>query len=240
MKMEFKSFFATPIKENEVEGLASTYGNIDHVGDVVERGAYSRTISRFNEHGKGLPFLAHHRTDRPIGRIKELKDTSEGLWFKAEFSKSHDGQNVREQFLDGTLDSFSIGYRVLQKQADRINGKSVLRLKEIAVHEISAVTFPCNEMAVLSAVKGDIASSFPNLSLEDQQAVADFAASLAAKTANVDAEVQMAEVQQTIEESTALEEVVEAITSDTLSEDMLNELFEKHYLSYRIKKQIGR
>ncbi|EQB32534.1 HK97 family phage prohead protease [Sphingobium ummariense] len=40
-----KSFKAAPIRENEVEGLASTYGNIDHAGDIVERGAYARTLA---------------------------------------------------------------------------------------------------------------------------------------------------------------------------------------------------
>ena len=66
MTMQFltKSFKAAPIRENEVEGLASTYGNIDHAGDIVERGAYARTLDRFNGSRKGMPFLAHHRHDR--------------------------------------------------------------------------------------------------------------------------------------------------------------------------------
>ena len=225
MTMQFKSFKATPITENEVEGLASTYGNIDHAGDIVERGAYTRTLANFNNSKKSMPFLAHHRHDRPIGRIVELRDTDEGLWFKARFSDSHDGQNVRQQFLDGTLDSFSIGYRVIQKQADRVGNQKVLRLKEIALHEISAVTFPCNELAKLSAVKGDIASSFPNLSLEDQQRVADFAAHLEAMRSGL-----------TVEELTD-ELVTEAVKSVETEQDAE---FDNAWLSYKIKKYLGR
>ncbi|MBT0671272.1 HK97 family phage prohead protease [Novosphingobium profundi] len=231
MTMQFltKSFKAAPIKENEVEGLASTYGNIDHVGDIVERGAYARTIDAFNRSKKGMPFLAHHRHDRPIGRITELRDTDEGLWFRAEFSKSHDGQNVREQFLDGTLDSFSIGYRVLQKAADRVNGQKVLRLKEISLHEISAVTFPCNELATLSAVKGDISSSFPNLSLEDQQRVADFAAQLEANQIG------------SLSKNASNEEAQEAIKALELEQDeAMNRAFEDAFLAYRIKQTFNR
>lgn len=227
MTMLFKSFKAAPVQENEVEGLASTYGNIDHAGDIVERGAYQRTIDAFKNGKKGMPFLAHHRHDRPIGKIVELEDTVDGLWFKARFSNSHDGQNVREQFLDGTLDSFSIGYRVLQKQADRVNGQKVLRLKEIALHEISAVTFPCNELARLSAVKGDIASSFPNLSLEDQQRVADFAAYLEAKQAGITTDELM-------------DEVVEQAVKSIEEEDEFNMAFEDAFMAYRIKKAINR
>lgn len=228
MTMQFKSFKAAPIGDNEVEGLASTYGNIDHAGDIVERGAYTRTIDAFNSK-KRMPFLAHHRHDLPIGLITELKDSEEGLLFKARFSDSHDGQNVRAQFLDGTLDSFSIGYRVIQKQADRVNGQKVLRLKEIALHEISAVAFPCNELAKMSAVKGDIASSFPTLNLEDQQRVADFAAYLEAKQTGVSTDELM---------DVVVDQAVKALEAEQEAE--FNAALDNAWLSYRIKKQFNR
>jgi HK97 family phage prohead protease len=230
-----KSFKAGPISENEVEGLASVYDNIDHAGDVVERGAYKRTLDRFNANNKGLPFLAHHKTDRPIGKIIELRDSEEGLYFKARFSNSHDGQNVREQFLDGTLDSFSIGYRTLQKQADRIGDRKVLRLKEIALHEISAVTFPCNELAKLTAVKGDIASSFPNLSLEDQQLVADFAATLEGKQNNPSDPAVRIEIDATVAIEAAQALIDEAVRIETDAK-----AFEDHWIAYRIRQTLGR
>lgn len=229
-----KSFKAGPVSDNEVEGLASAYGNIDHAGDIVERGAYKRTLDRFNSSTKSMPFLAHHRHDKPIGRIIELRDSDEGLYFKARFSDSHDGQNVRSQFLDGTLDSFSIGYRVLQKQSDRVNDRKVLRLKEIALHEISAVTFPCNELAKLTAVKGDIASSYPDLSLEDQQLVADFAATLVCKSALSDEEV--AEV---IAEGEALLTAADEIVAAKQIADA-DLQFDDLWLAYQIKKRLGR
>ena len=243
-----KSFKAGPVSDNEVEGLASVYGNIDHAGDIVERGAYKRTLDRFQASAKGIPFLAHHRHDKPIGRILELRDSEEGLYFKARFSDSHDGQNVRSQFLDGTLDSFSIGYRVLQKQADRVNDRKVLRLKEIALHEISAVTFPCNELAKLTAVKGDIASSYPDLSLEDQQRVADFAATLMAKSVLTDEQVAEA----IVEGSEMLEKAAEAFgQSSAVHHDVVQALiattaeveqkqFDDLWLAYQIRKRLGR
>lgn len=243
-----KSFKAGPINDNEVEGLASVYGNIDHANDIVERGAYKRTLDRFNASTKGMPFLAHHRHDKPIGRIMELRDSDEGLYFKARFSDSHDGQNVRSQFLDGTLDSFSIGYRVLQKQSDCVNDRKVLRLKEIALHEISAVTFPCNELAKLTAVKGDIASSFPDLSLEDQQRVADFAATLMAKSVLTDEQVAeaIAEGSEMLEAAAEAfgrnsdnhADVAEALTEVAM--DLDQKQFEDFWLAYQIKKRLGR
>jgi len=242
-----KRFKAGPINDNEVEGLASAYGNIDHAGDIVERGAYKRTLDRFNASQKAMPFLAHHRHDKPIGRILELKDSDEGLYFKARFSDSHDGQNVRSQFLDGTLDSFSIGYRVLQKQADRLNDRKVLRLKEIALHEISAVTFPCNELAKLSAVKGNIASSFPDLSLEDQQRVADFAATLMAKSMLSDAEIAETvaaqnDMRQQANDASRSLALLTAVADTLETKEIANgeTRFDDLWLAYQIKKRLGR
>lgn len=231
-----KSFKAAPIRENEVEGLASTYGNIDHAGDIVERGAYARTLDRFNSSKKGMPFLAHHRHDRPIGKIMELRDSDEGLYFKARFSDSHDGQNVRQQFLDGTLDSFSIGYRVIQKQADRVKDRRVLRLKEIALHEISAVTFPCNELAIISAVKGTIAESYSDLSLEDQQRLADFAETLRSVATGTAHTELLDEVAVTTDE--IVEAAIKATEPD--DEETMAKAFEDAWLSYRIKQTFNR
>ena len=231
-----KSFKAAPIKENEVEGLASTYGNIDHAGDIVERGAYARTLDRFNSSKKGMPFLAHHRHDRPIGKIMELRDSDDGLYFKARFSDSHDGQNVRQQFLDGTLDSFSIGYRVIQKQADRVKDRPVLRLKEIALHEISAVTFPCNELAIISAVKGAISETYSDLSLEDQQRLADFAETLRSVASGTSHGDMLEEVALTTDEIVA--EAIKAAAPD--DEEEMAKAFEDAWLSYRIKQTFNR
>ena len=231
-----KSFKAAPIRENEVEGLASTYGNIDHAGDIVERGAYARTLDRFNSSKKGMPFLAHHRHDRPIGKIMELRDSDEGLYFKARFSDSHDGQNVRQQFLDGTLDSFSIGYRVIQKQADRVKDRRVLRLKEIALHEISAVTFPCNELAIISAVKGTIGETYSDLSLEDQQRLADFAETLRSVASSTSHGDMLEEVALTTDEIVA--EAIKASEPD--DEEAMAKAFEDAWLSYRIKQTFNR
>src|SRR5207245_6481254 len=56
-------------------GLASTYGNVDLGGDVVEPGAFQKTIT---DRGGEVPLLWSHDTRQPIGLAK-LKDTSMGL-----------------------------------------------------------------------------------------------------------------------------------------------------------------
>ncbi len=153
--LKYKSFKAQlSDNDNYVEGYASTYGNIDRVGDIVEKGAFAKTIETKNRSAP-VRFLWQHDGSRPIGVIEEFKDTAKGLWFRARFSNTTAGRDAREDFKSGTVDRFSIGYQVIQYKDDTVNGRRVKRLTELRLHEISAVTFPANELAMMTAVKAE-------------------------------------------------------------------------------------
>lgn len=145
----YKSFEASLVGDNKVEGYASTFGNIDRADDIVERGAFAKSLST----GKPVRFLKDHDPTKAIGKVERISEDTKGLHFLASFSKNSVAQETRQDLKDGVLDSFSIGYRPILTKSDNINGRRVTRLKEIALHEISVVTFPCNEQAVLTAVK---------------------------------------------------------------------------------------
>lgn len=55
----------------------------------------------------------------------------------------------------GAIDGLSIGYKVDSKGYEYDNGGKRRRLKEVDLMEISAVTFPMNPQATISAVKSD-------------------------------------------------------------------------------------
>ncbi|WP_197410491.1 HK97 family phage prohead protease [Sphingopyxis sp. H081] len=160
-----KSFKAQLIDDNYVEGFASTYGNIDSYGDIVERGAFTKTLQ---ESKHKVKFLWQHDMKQPIGVIEELRDEPQGLYFKARFSNSTAGQDARIQLQEGVVDSFSIGFRLMKSLADRApNGRPINRLQEIALAEISAVTIPANDQAKLIAVKSALSTDFPECDEEE-------------------------------------------------------------------------
>ena len=138
--------------DNYVEGYASTYGNIDKVNDVVTPGAFTKSLD-MKQRSAPVRFLWQHNPDRPIGVIEQLEDRPKGLWFRARFANTTDGQDAREAFKSGTIDRFSIGYQVMQREREKREGRMVNLLKEIKLFEISAVTFPANEQAMMTAVK---------------------------------------------------------------------------------------
>lgn len=158
---------------NYVEGYASVFDNIDHAGEIVERTAWTKTLDPKNR--KSQPkFLWQHKSDSPIGVIEETRVDSHGLWFRARFDDTTAGQDARKALLNGSVDSFSIGYRVILAKARKVGERVVKSLIELALHEISIVTFPCNELAVLTAVKS-VADEGEKLNDEDAAVLARIA-----------------------------------------------------------------
>jgi len=152
--MLHKTFRFEVIEEEEgkdggmIEGLASVYGNLDESMEIVDAGAFTRTLKNRNHK---VPLLWQHRTDTPIGLAK-LKDSSRGLVMKAELNPEvKQAQEARALAKQGVLGGLSIGYDVVKDEWD----KDVRHLKEVKLYEVSMVTFPANLEAQIVAVKED-------------------------------------------------------------------------------------
>lgn len=152
-KLSFECKF--DIKDNqeedyyELKGYGSTFGNIDRVNDIVEKGAFKKSIKKM------MPKLlfGHDMKAVPIGLIKSIKEDDNGLVFDAIMPK--DDAFVRDRLMPqikiGSLNSFSIGYSTDVAETDAKTG--IRRLKELSLYEISLVTFPANEKATLQSFK---------------------------------------------------------------------------------------
>lgn len=145
---------ATDGDENVLEGYASTFGNVDLGMDVVQRGAFKKTVNAIK--AKGIPLLADHiaSTAHVLGTIFDAKETQKGLWIKARFSSAPSAQDVRIKLLEKHLDKLSIGYDPVEyKFADDDHGHRVRLLQEVKVWETSVVVFPMNPEAAVTRVK---------------------------------------------------------------------------------------
>jgi HK97 family phage prohead protease len=132
-----------------IEGLASVYGNLDEAMEIVDAGAFTRTLKNRNHK---VPLLWQHRTDTPIG-LANLKDSPKGLTMKAELNSDvRQAQEARSLAKQGVLGGLSIGYDVVKDTWD----KDVRHLKEVKLYEVSMVTFPANLEAQIVAVKEDV------------------------------------------------------------------------------------
>lgn len=132
----------------EFEGLASVYGNTDEYGDVVERGAFTKTLA---EQGDSRPLLWQHYMDSPLG-IASLTDTDVGLKITGKLhpavSKANEAISLMKM---GALRGLSIGFRTMKDTWD--TEKGIRRLTEIKLYEVSLVTIPANPLAQVTSVK---------------------------------------------------------------------------------------
>jgi len=182
--MRFTSFKIKSYDEGAgtVEGYASRFGIKDQVNDIVDFGAFKKSIEQM----PNVRFLWQHKKDEPIGIIEHLHEDQKGLYIKARFASTQRAQECRELMKMGALDSFSIGYRVPKGKMvieHTKDGQQVQRLTEIQLHEVSVVTFPCNVEARMTGVKSSLEGRFADLSLEDQKQVSDFMDFLVSKSA---------------------------------------------------------
>jgi len=148
--MKIKSRLRLEIKEiadnGSFEGLLSPYGNVDGGGDVVEPGAYTKTLK---ERGDKVPLLWQHKQDTPIGELT-LEDRPEGLWCKGQLMMEDPWAQRAYLYIKARIvKGLSIGYEVVKGPVE----KGIRRLKELRLYEGSVVTFAMNELALITAVK---------------------------------------------------------------------------------------
>lgn len=154
MTMIFKGAGIDPnmVDENEgiVEGYGSIFGNIDSDGDIITRGAYTKTLA---ENGSRVRYVNQHRIDQPLGKFEVLMEDEIGLKFKAKVPLTTLGKDVLLLMKSGVLNENSVGIMPIQKE---YNSDGVRLLKEVKLYEISCVTLAANPMALITNAKGEL------------------------------------------------------------------------------------
>lgn len=136
----------------EFEGYASTFGNVDQGDDIMVAGCYAESLVK--RPAEKVKMLFQHDTDDIIGKWLELREDNKGLYAKGKlFLNVQKGREVYEIMKEGQLDGLSIGFRALVDEYDRSLG--VRRVVKCDLREVSVVTFPMNELATVTLVKGD-------------------------------------------------------------------------------------
>lgn len=132
------------------EGYASTFGNRDQGGDIVEFGAFAKSLKARG--ARGVKMLADHDPTKRIGVWTEMAEDATGLYVKgALMTEKSIGNDAYIDLKSGALSGLSIGGRASLTAQD---GRKRARLiKEWDLYEVSLVTFPMNEAATITAVK---------------------------------------------------------------------------------------
>ena len=129
------------LESYQVEGYASVSEVVDRAGDIVKKGAFTKTIK---ERGS-VPVLWQHDTNTPIGRTRILKEDDKGLFFKANLVKGIKKADEAMLLMNaGVINAMSIGFTLKEYEVIG-DAKKGLSISEIDLSEISIVTLPANE-----------------------------------------------------------------------------------------------
>jgi hypothetical protein len=136
-------------EDGQFEGYAAVFGNEDFYGDVIEPGAFKKSI---RETKGQVPILWQHWTDEVIGVSLELEEDENGLHTRGQLVlATQRGLEAYELLKAKALKGLSIGFQTVKSLVDNDTGKR--RLKEIKLWEYSLATFPANSLALVGSVK---------------------------------------------------------------------------------------
>lgn len=155
-QMEHKSYpvrVKAASEDGTFEAIVSVFGNVDSVGDVMERGSFARSIEE-----RGLPHLYwNHDWDAgPVGETLEARETDEGLLIKARLFLEADDPYVRRvhaALKSGNRSEFSFAFIPKAWEHEDRDGHRVRKLTDVELFEVSAVVLGANPATRLVSVR---------------------------------------------------------------------------------------
>ena len=156
--MLYKTFESKVDEAGKVAGFFSTYDKVpDSYGDIIEPGAFTKTIEKRKATGHPFPLCLNHDFDKVIGRVDNIEDQEKGPFYEASFYKTDLAQDVREWTKDdGPIYQNSFAYDVIKRRDPTPDEKALgitNVLQEVELYEISIVTVPANQNAIITDVK---------------------------------------------------------------------------------------
>jgi HK97 family phage prohead protease len=175
--------------KGEVEAIWATMGNLDSVGDIIHKGAFTKT---FHERGSQVKLLDNHRQDSimsSLGTVLELRElhgaempqkmldanpeVTGGAWGRFQFLlDTPEGKGAFARIQKGAISQWSFGYDAVQKDHSTITSKdgkkvAVRNLRQVRLYEISPVLFPANDLTETVSAKSAPSEGKPYRAVEN-------------------------------------------------------------------------
>lgn len=142
-----------------IDAYASTFHREpDAYGDVIAKGAFSKTLQKWRDSGNPIPLLFGHNMEDPmynIGYITEAEEDEIGLKVHGVFDTSTErGAYTAKLAREGRLTKLSFAYDVMDAAEVTLeDGTKANELRELELYEVSLVTVPANMHAEVIEAK---------------------------------------------------------------------------------------
>lgn len=135
-----QGFAESDMKQGIVSGYFAVFGNKDLDGDIIEPGAFTKTIMERGPQGKQLiKYLLDHDKNKVVAKITNLYEDNKGLRYEAKIGSHAAGQDFQKMIESELINQHSFGFRTIKEQFDQ-EAKANL-IKEVMMYEGSAVQF---------------------------------------------------------------------------------------------------
>lgn len=171
-------FYVQKLDEEQgiVDAIVAVMGNVDRQHDIIDRGAFQKTISErgskikvLDNHntrsvrdvvGKPILFREVNKSALPAEVLEAYPDATGGLFASIQFlMDTPEGEGVFKRIKSGAVGEYSIGYDTINSAPDTVkqDGEDVpiRRLKEVKLWEISPVIFGANPATATLDAKGE-------------------------------------------------------------------------------------
>ncbi len=139
--------------DGSFSGYASVFGLVDLGNDVIEKGAFAKSLT--SRKSSGVRMLWQHDAAEPIGVWTDVREDARGLYVEGRLAKGvARAREALELMRAGGLDGLSIGFRTVKARKDARTG--LRHITEADLWEISVVTFPMLPQARIDNLKADL------------------------------------------------------------------------------------
>ena len=160
-------------------GYASVFGNIDLDGDVIQRGAFKKTV---REKKGRVPIVWFHDPSEPIG-LASVEEDEHGLKFEGQLNlKVLRGRDAHALMQQKVMLDHSFGFDTIKEDVEEREGREVRVLKELKLYEISPlpIGFAANPVAGVEMVKRRESTAVINVQIEGSVIDKDYVKELVA------------------------------------------------------------
>ena len=104
-------------KKGIVSGYFAAFDNVDADGDIIRKGAFSKTIMEWGPQSTTprIKHLQNHNSSQPLGKITSLAEDQKGLAYESQIGTHALGQDFIKMVDSGLISEHSIGFRTMKR-----------------------------------------------------------------------------------------------------------------------------
>lgn len=161
------------LQQGQFEAIVSVFGNVDHGGDVVLPGAFSRSLSAWKASGDPIPVIWSHQIGDPESHIGVVLDAEEllagderlpeklrdngGLWVRGQLDLDEPRAAKVHRLLKGRrVKQFSFSYDIADGAWGERDGEKVYELRDLDLFEVGPTLLGMNASTDLVGAKAGI------------------------------------------------------------------------------------